>query len=935
MNPETTANELRQQFFNFFKGKGHLYVHSSSTIPHNDPTLLFSNAGMNQFKPIFQGVVDPNTDMAQLKRVVNTQKCIRAGGKHNDLDDVGRDVYHHTFFEMLGNWSFGDYFKKEACNFAWELLTRVWKIPAKRLYVTYFEGNNSAGLPPDDEARQIWLDLGLDSEHILPFGMKDNFWEMGETGPCGPCSEIHYDRVGRRNAAHLVNQDDPDVLEIWNLVFIQFNRYRLVDSYSEQLKIILLRQPSFCEENGKLRPLPAKHIDTGMGLERVLSVIQGKKSNYDTDLFQPLFKAIQRETGVRPYTGKVGADDVDRIDMAYRVLADHARVLTIALSDGGRPQNTGRGYVLRRILRRAVRYSVEVLNAKPGFFASLIDVVVDTLKDTFPEVNSNVVMVKQIINEEEQQFLLTLKRGQRLLSREITTIRKQGGDCHVLPGSVAWRLYDTYGFPLDLTQLIAEENDLKVDVPGYEKAKESAQLRSQAGTGVSGTAVDLDVHAIAELRKKGLDATNDMAKYDYSSDEGGNYVFPEIEASILAIRTETEFTDSVDRPGQVCGLVLDRTIFYAEAGGQQADHGFVTSITDEFAELSVIDVQCRGGYVLHIGQLEGRMSVGDKVRLTLDSQRRTGLMRSHTGTHVLNFALRKVLGESDQKGSLVAPDRLRFDFSLDVSSVFIFFLLDCAHFQHVQNVSHIKSLVIVSEESIAKGIRRIVALTGSEADRAALEAIDLLNDVKLIEAEIKQILAEKSGDEAVQQCRAQASNIATLSETVVRANISQVARNQLRDLLSGYKKTLDELDKSRKVAIANQVMEQATALSEKYSNVTDGHSENFIVHVFPAQANAKTLNGAMKLLETKCPNIAIMALSADPMEQKLLCLTQVPKSLTSRGLKANEWVNSVSATMNGKGGGKDTFAQATGSHVDAVNEVIRLAERFASAKLSS
>uniref|UniRef100_A0A665UZZ1 alanine--tRNA ligase n=1 Tax=Echeneis naucrates TaxID=173247 RepID=A0A665UZZ1_ECHNA len=636
MDSSLSAAQIREKFIDFFRRHEHQYVHSSSTIPLDDPTLLFANAGMNQFKPIFLNTIDPSHPMARLRRAANTQKCIRAGGKHNDLDDVGKDVYHHTFFEMLGSWSFGDYFKQLACTMALELLTKELGIDLDRLYVTYFGGNADAGLEPDLECKQIWIDLGVQEDRILPGSMKDNFWEMGDTGPCGPCSEIHYDRIGGRDASGLVNMDDPNVLEIWNLVFIQFNR----------------------ESETQLKPLPKKSIDTGMGLERLVSVLQNKMSNYDTDLFVPYFEAIQKGTGARPYSGKVGPEDADGIDMAYRVLADHARTITIALSDGGRPDNTGRGYVLRRILRRAVRYSHEKLGAQRGFFASLVDVVVDSLGEAFPELKKDPEMVKDIINEEEAQFLKTLSRGRRILDRKIMTL----GDSKTIPGDTAWLLYDTYGFPLDLTSLIAEEKGMAVDMAAFEEEKKAAQSQGKGAGGEEH--IMLDIYAIEELRNNNVPTTDDSPKYKYSSDENGNYDFQQASATVLALRRERAFCDEVTT-GQECGVLLDQTSFYAEQGGQTFDEGFMLREDDSAEDVgfTVKNTQVRGGYVLHVGTVYGKLKVGDRVTLHVDEARRRPIMSNHTATHILNFALRGVLGEADQRGSLVAPDRLRFDFT--------------------------------------------------------------------------------------------------------------------------------------------------------------------------------------------------------------------------------------------------------------------------------
>ncbi|XP_040471133.1 alanine--tRNA ligase, cytoplasmic [Falco naumanni] len=963
MEAPLTASQIRQRFIDFFKENKHTYVHSSSTIPLDDPTLLFANAGMNQFKPIFLNTIDPSHPLAKLNRATNTQKCIRAGGKHNDLDDVGKDVYHHTFFEMLGSWSFGDYFKELACKLALDLLTKEFGIPVERLYVTYFGGNEAAGLQPDLECKQIWLNLGLAEGRILPGNMKDNFWEMGDTGPCGPCSEIHYDRIGDRDASHLVNQDDPNVLEIWNLVFIQFNR----------------------EADGTLKPLPKKSIDTGMGLERLVSVLQNKMSNYDTDLFLPYFEAIQKGTGARPYMGQVGAEDADGIDMAYRVLADHARTITLALADGGRPDNTGRGYVLRRILRRAVRYSHEKLNAPKGFFATLVDVVVQSLGDAFPELKKDPDMVKDIINEEEDQFLKTLSRGRRILDRKIQSL----GDSKTIPGDTAWLLYDTYGFPADLTALIAEEKGLVVDMEGFEEERKNAQLKSQ-GKGAGGEdLLMLDIYAIEELRARGLEVTDDSPKYSYSSDPSGTYDFGSLVATVKAIRREKKFVEEVST-GQECGIVLDRTCFYAEQGGQIYDEGYMVKDDDgreDKTEFTVKNVQVRGGYVLHMGTLYGSLKVGDQVHLSIDETRRRPVMSNHTATHILNFALRSVLGEADQRGSLVAPDRLRFDFTAKgalstqeikkvegianqmVEEAKTVYAKDCplaaakaiqglrAVFDetypdpvrvvsigipveelladpsgpagsitsiefcggtHLQNSSHAGPFVIVSEEAIAKGIRRIVAVTGAEA-RKALRKVDSLG--KLLSALEAKVKVQTAPNKDVQK------EIMDLSETLATAVIPQWQKDELREAVKALKKIMDDLDRASKADIQKRVLEKTKQVIESHPN------QPLVIMEMENGASAKALNESLKLFKAHSPQTATMLFAVDNEAGRITCLCQVPQEAAARGLKASRWVQEVSGLMDGKGGGKDGAAQATGRNVGCLPQALRVAADFARLRL--
>uniref|UniRef100_A0A667XY47 Alanine--tRNA ligase n=1 Tax=Myripristis murdjan TaxID=586833 RepID=A0A667XY47_9TELE len=964
MDSSLSAAQIREKFIDYFRRHEHQYVHSSATIPLDDPTLLFANAGMNQFKPIFLNTIDPSHPMARLRRAANTQKCIRAGGKHNDLDDVGKDVYHHTFFEMLGSWSFGDYFKHLACEMALELLTKEFGIPIDRLYVTYFGGDTAAGLEPDLECKQIWIDLGVDEARILPGNMKDNFWEMGDTGPCGPCSEIHFDRIGGRDASHLVNQDDPNVLEIWNLVFIQFNR----------------------ESETELKPLPKKSIDTGMGLERLVSVLQNKMSNYDTDLFIPYFEAIQKGTGARPYTGKVGAEDTDGIDMAYRVLADHARTITIALSDGGRPDNTGRGYVLRRILRRAVRYSHEKLGAEKGFFATLVDVVVASLGDAFPELKKDPDMVKDIINEEETQFLKTLSRGRRILDRKIQSL----GDCKTIPGDTAWLLYDTYGFPLDLTALIAEEKGMCVDTDAFEEEKKAAQLKSQCKGAGDEDHFMLDIYAIEELRNKNIPATDDSLKYSYKSDDKGDYVFEKTSATVLALRCNRAFCDEVTT-GQKCGVVLDQTSFYAEQGGQIFDEGYMlreNDSTDDRMEFSVQDTQVRGGYVLHIGTVCGKLKVGDRVTLHVDEARRRLVMSNHTATHILNFALRGVLGEADQRGSLVAPSRLRFDFTAkgalstgeirrteEIACTMIrratepnVYAKDAPLAQakaiqglravfdetypdpvrvvsigvpveqllsepncnagsvtsiefcggtHLENAGHAGPFVIVSEEAIAKGIRRIVAVTGAEAQKAKRKADALSQCLSELGDKVK---AQKAPNKDLQK------EITDVND-VSQAMIAQWQKDEMRDTLKSLKKTMDDLDRACKADVQKRVLEKTKEVIDTRPN------ETLLVMEMESGASAKALNESLKLLKTQSPQTAAMLFTVDPDAGKIICLCQVPQELAERGLKANEWVQELCPLLDGKGGGKDMSAQATGRNTHCLQEALQLANKFAQLKL--
>jgi len=939
-------------------------VHSSGTIPLDDPTLLFTNAGMNQFKNIFLGTIAPSHPLANCKRAVNSQKCIRAGGKHNDLDDVGKDSYHHTFFEMLGSWSFGDYFKVEAITWAWELLTEVYKVPADRLYATYFEGNSKLGLEPDYEARDTWLKF-LPADRVLTGDMKDNFWEMGDVGPCGPCSEIHYDRIGGRNAAALVNQDDPDVLEVWNLVFMQFNR----------------------ESDGKLKPLAKQHVDTGMGLERIVSVIQGHRSNYDTDMFYPIFDAIHEGTGAPPYTGKFGDEDPHQINMAYRVLADHIRTLTIAISDGGRPQSTGRGYVLRRILRRAVRYASEKLNAKPGFFGSLVHTVVKVLGEAFPEITKDPQTVIDICNEEEAQFLKTLKRGKAVLDRKIASLVE---GTKVFPGDYAWLLYDTYGFPVDLTQLMTEEHGLAIDLDQYEKSKETFREMSRGTKDVVDDTIKLDVHSLTDLQNNKVPTTDDSHKYKYqATSEGAKYKFSGCKGKILKIRYNKQFVLEAST-GQKCGILLDKTSFYAEQGGQIYDTGYMVKSSDSETEFKVDNCQVQGGYVLHVGTVVGELRVDDILELFIDEDRRMSIMKNHTSTHILNFGLRCVLGEADQRGSLVDYDRLRFDFTAkkamsskeiketeDICNEVIAkkcgvsaqvadlsrakaivglravfdetypdpvrvvsigvpvediladpssdaALKNSVEFcggTHLLNSADANGLVITSEEAIAKGIRRIVAVTGEDAAKIERRSNLLKDELDLIEVQKSSAIKDNEGLKVVSK------KLTEFLEELSQAIVSQWQKDLMRERVKVMKKELDDIDRAAKMEMKKK------ALASVEEKISENPNIPVVVEELQTNGDSKSLNMALKIYKQKSPETSVMLFSVDSSAEKIVCLSQVSASAMEKGLKANEWVCTIADLIKGKGGGKPSSAQATGKNPHAIKEAISISTEFARLKL--
>ncbi|KAF0153120.1 MAG: alanyl-tRNA synthetase [Ignavibacteria bacterium] len=732
-----TSNEIRQQFLNFFQSKGHKIVPSAPVVPHGDPTLLFTNAGMNQFKDVFLG-----SGSREYKRAADTQKCIRVSGKHNDLEEVGHDTYHHTFFEMLGNWSFGEYYKKEAIAWAWELLTDVWKLPKERIWVTVYRN--------DDEAMALWKsETDINPEHILRFDEKDNFWEMGETGPCGPCSEIHINLSDDLNAGHLVNAGSPLCIEIWNLVFIQYNR----------------------DENGKLHELPAKHVDTGMGFERVCAVLQNKKSNYDTDVFTPIINAVSKLCGIT-YDLSLPANDksaVGQSNVSMRVIADHIRTLSFAISDGATPGNEGRGYVLRRLLRRASRYGRKI-NLKEPFLYKLVSVVVENFSHVFPEVKTNQAQIEKIIKAEEESFNATLDRGIELFDALVKKLfaKKE----KIISGEDVFKLYDTFGFPVDLTAVMAREHGFEIDETGFNKLMNEQKERARKSTKDKISSAHAVVDSLKGFEISSTDATIFTGYTELFS-----------KAKVIGIK----------KGENASFVILDKTPFYAESGGQVDDHGLIEwhGISCKVQGLTKI-----GGQTVHIIDSLNcvEIKLNDEVVAKVDSTRRADIMRNHSATHFLHKALREILGQHvQQSGSLVEPERLRFDFchfekvkkaeldaieslvneklreNLPLShhrdtpfeeakkmGALMFFgdkygdkvnvvqfgnyTIELCGGTHVKNSSEIGLFKIVSESSIASGVRRVEAVTGTGVEKL-IENLELRIDNS--EKKINELYEEK------------------------------------------------------------------------------------------------------------------------------------------------------------------------------------------------
>ncbi|HVP36888.1 MAG TPA: alanine--tRNA ligase [Terriglobales bacterium] len=842
--------EIREKFLKYFEERGHKIVPSSSLVPQDDPTLLFTNAGMNQFKKLILGL-----EKKDFNKAASSQKCIRVSGKHNDLEEVGKDTYHHTFFEMLGNWSFGDYFKKEAIIYAWEFLTEVCKLPKEKLWATVFLN--------DDESEKLWYEnTDIKEGRVLRFDAKENFWEMAEVGPCGPCSEIHYDR-GKEYACSKpdcgVNCGCGRVIEVWNLVFMQYYR----------------------DEKGKLTDLPSKTVDTGMGFERLTALLQNVDSNYDTDLFQPIIKKTEELSGHK-YKKSTHSD-------SFQVIADHIRSLSFAIADGAMPSNEGRGYVLRRILRRAARHG-RLLDLHKPFLFELSDVVVNLMGKVYPELQAKKEHVSLVIKSEEERFGETLDSGIELFEQVAEKVIKKGGK--IIPGNEAFKLYDTFGFPIDLTQVMAKEKNLSVDMEGFEKELEKQRDLSREGAKTVGKDISLSWDIKGTSKFKGYETYNTESKIISVSEDGK-------------------------------GLVLDESPFYAESGGQVNDIGIIYN--DEF-KFEVKEVIKKGDHIIHLGEVKkGDISkqVDKKVFAEIDIERRKSIMRNHTATHLLQKALRETLGEHvHQSGSLVSPDGFRFDFThfkaltedelekieykvnqkiwenlevktfnttLDeakkLGAMALFgekyedtvrvvkideYSMELCGGTHVKASGEIGLFRIISESSIAAGIRRIEAVTGRSA-------------YQLIKEEEK-----------------------TLGKI---SDILKVTKEELGTKVAELVESSREMEKKVKQAEAGGAKEKIRELSKNAFELDDVR----VISYKDENGNRESLLGlADALRENLKSSVGVFAAISDG---KLSFVVSVTDDLIKKGIKAGEIVKEVAKLTGGSGGGKPHLAQAGGKDI--------------------
>ena len=866
-----TSKEIRESYKSFFQSKGHTIVPSAPMVVKGDPTLMFTNAGMNQFKDIILG----NAEIKH-SRVADSQKCLRVSGKHNDLEEVGHDTYHHTMFEMLGNWSFGDYFKHEAIDWAWEYLTEVLHLSPERLYVTVFEGAPAEGLERDDEAASIWA-KHLPAERIINGNKHDNFWEMGDQGPCGPCSEIHIDiRSDEERKAvdglTLVNQSHPQVIEIWNLVFMQYNR----------------------KADGSLEPLPKRVIDTGMGFERLCMAMQGKTSNYDTDIFTPMIQAIATLTGI-----EYGADQ--KSDVAMRVIADHIRTIAFAITDGQLPSNAKAGYVIRRILRRAVRYGYTFLGRREAFMYSLLPVLIETMGDAYPELIAGRELIAKVMREEEESFLRTLETGIRLLDKQIEEAKKAGKT--VLDGHDAFVLYDTYGFPLDLTALILTEQGLSVDEAGFDKAmqEQKERARNAAAIDAGDWQVVNDGSAVRFVGYDTLECTTEILRYREVKQKNATFY----------------------------QVVLSETPFYAEMGGQVGDKGFL--IATDGTKYEVFDTKRENNLAIHLMKKLPATLEGD-FRAVVDEERRHRIEANHSATHLLHEALREVLGSHvEQKGSFVSDEVLRFDFAhfakvepeqlRAVERIVAARIRACIPLQeyrevpidearemgamalfgekygdhvrvirfgsstefcggtHVASTGVIGTLRITSESSVAAGVRRIEAVTGAAAENYLYEQADMIDA-------IRQFF------------------------------------NNSPQLMTAIRKTLEEnaeLGKQVGEYIREQIAEKKRQLLEKRVEV--GGVRLFLVE---REAPAEIVKDiAFQIAGELHEPFVFIAACVEPSSSKPSLTLMISKDLVeSRGWNASQLLRAAAKHIQGGGGGQPHFATAGGKNVDGLNAAV-------------